>query len=221
MFHVKHSISHTIYSDEDLKKSETIIQSNNETLSKYAEQLLWWNNKINLVSRDVSHETLMSHIHHSLLLYPIIERLSPQKVIDTGTGGGLPGLPLAACLPEITFHFNDIVQKKIMVVKQMCKALSLDNVSFGAGSIVNEKMSTGDLVITKHAFKISDLVGFLEGEPWTEILFLKGEREVEEELSKASHPLQVEVINLDKILADEFYEGKAIVRVKRKGDGYE
>ncbi len=219
MFHVKHSISYTTYLAEDLKSTETIIQSNSEALGKYTERLLWWNDKINLVSRDVSHETLMSHIHHSLLLYPLIERLSPNKVIDTGTGGGLPGLPLAIALPTITVHFNDIVQKKIMAVKQMSKALSLGNTSFGAGSIAREKIAVGDLVITKHAFKISDLAGFLDEKPWTEILFLKGEKEVEEELSKTSQALQVEVLNLDKVITDEFYQGKAIVRVKRKEGG--
>ncbi|RNC83069.1 MAG: hypothetical protein ED557_10150 [Balneola sp.] len=221
MFHVKHSISHIIYSVEDLKSTETIIQSNNEVLGKYTERLLWWNEKINLVSRDVSHETLMSHVHHSLLLYPLIERLSPKKVIDTGTGGGLPGLPLAVCMPAITFHFNDIVQKKIMAVKQMSKTLGLDNTSFGAGSIANEKMDIGELVITKHAFKISDLVGFLEGKPWAEILFLKGEEEVGGELSKTSLPLKAEVISLDKVITDEFYQGKAIVRVKRMAEAHE
>ena len=215
MFHVKHQITHTAFPRENLRELASVIEKNSETLNEYSKKILWWNNKINLVSRDVSHETIKEHIRHSLLLSGFISGNNWERVIDTGTGGGLPGLPLAICFPEKNFILNDVVGKKIIAVKQMASTLGLKNVITETASIENLKVSEKDLVITKHAFKIDQLCTFLKADNWREILFLKGEKEVTNELSGVETRLNIEIFKLEGILKEGFYEGKAIVKVNK------
>ena len=108
---MKHRITYSILTDEHISEWETIINNNIQSLILYSDQLLWWNKKINLISRDVSHETVVEHIKHSLLLSTSYWFKKAKKIIDTGSGGGLPGIPLAMCFPEKQFILNDIVSK--------------------------------------------------------------------------------------------------------------
>ena len=130
MFHVKHSIVNTTLSTNQVSYIEKLIEKNAQALDVYSEQLLWWNKKINLVSRDVSRETAEEHIAHSLLIASVDEFKKAESIIDTGTGGGLPGIPLAICNPKKSFVLNDIVTKKIMAVKQMVLKVKCGNVKF-------------------------------------------------------------------------------------------
>ncbi|MBO6522977.1 MAG: class I SAM-dependent methyltransferase [Balneolaceae bacterium] len=176
--------------------------------------MMWWNNKVNLVSRDVSHETLFEHIKHSLLISTTQGFQMAQKIIDTGTGGGLPGVPLAICFPEKSFILNDIVKKKMMVAKHISSKLNLKNIVVNSGPIAEVEVK-GYTIISKHAFKVFELIDFLAGKQWNEIIFLKGESEVEGELKKIDEPFEVKITCLDKVLESEFYRGKSIVELKR------
>lgn len=213
MFHVKHSITHNRISDSQLQELNTILDENRDQLYKYAELLLWWNGKVNLVSRDVSHETIKEHIRHSLLLYSILKESGVQRIVDSGTGGGLPGIPLAICLPEKNFILNDVVTKKLLAVKQMVKGLEITNVQTDTRSIKEVPLDGNELIVSKHAFKIDELVNLLEKSKWKKLVLLKGESEAENELSGLKKPVSLSITNLDSVIKSEFYKGKAIVEV--------
>lgn len=215
MFHVKHQIAHSSISEESLTKLNDLLDKNFVKLSQYSEELFWWNSKVNLVSRDVSHETILEHIKHSLLVATIESFGSATKIIDTGTGGGLPGIPLAICFPEKEFLLNDIVSKKLVAGKQILRKLKITNATTESGSIANVEIGNQDLIITKHAFKVFELTNYLEGKNWRKLVFLKGEREATEELTSIEEPLNVSITNLDKVIDNPFYKGKAIVEVTR------
>lgn len=217
MFHVKHSIEYSEIPKEGLSFLNNLLDQHFLRLQEYAELLLWWNSRINLVSRDVSHETLFEHIKHSLLISTIESFQGAEGIIDTGSGGGLPGIPLAICHPEKSFILNDIVSKKMMAAKQMAGKLKLKNVLTISGSISEVELNKS-LIVSKHAFKIFELVDHLGKKEWGDIIFLKGEHEVENELRKVDSPLNVRVTTLDNVLESDFYKGKSIVEIKRRLD---
>ena len=215
MFHVKHQITHTDYPKEFLEETNSLLKNHSSHLYNYSEKLLWWNKRINLVSRDVSHETIKEHIKHSLLLGSFISKEEEKSIIDTGTGGGLPGLPLAICMPEKEFILNDIVSKKIIAVKQMAGIFNLKNLVTISGSIENVNVEEGSVVVTKHAFKINQLVKLLGDKKWSKIYFLKGEKEVENELEDLTYSLSIKVFSLEGVMKNDFYKGKAVVKAER------
>jgi len=90
---------------------------------------LHWNKKINVISRkDIDH-LYTHHILHSLSIAKIIELGKAQNILDFGTGGGFPGIPLAIYYPKVQFHLVDSINKKITVVDNIAKALSLENIT--------------------------------------------------------------------------------------------
>ena len=107
-------------------------QLTDNQIEKYekAEALyLDWNSKINLVSRKDSDQLLERHILHSLSIAKMIQFKEGTKVLDVGTGGGFPGIPLAIMFPQVQFHLVDSIGKKIRVVKDIAENLQLKNVT--------------------------------------------------------------------------------------------
>ncbi|MCG8372101.1 MAG: class I SAM-dependent methyltransferase [Balneolales bacterium] len=212
---MKHLITHTSLTREQLRSVDQLLADHKKPLDDYARLLYWWNQKLNLVSRGVSHETIMEHIRHSLMISVSDYFREQHKIIDTGSGGGLPGIPLAICFPEKSFLINDIVSKKIMAVKNMVQRLELANVETNSASIENVDVSETDLIITKHAFKVDQLIGYLEEKNWQRIIFLKGREEAKEEIERSSVSLYARIIRLDEQLKNSFYQGKAVLEVRR------
>lgn len=204
---------HTV-SRETFLHIEALIDKHSSALQGYVDQLFWWNNKINLVSRGVSRETLWEHIRHSLLLNELDCFTSADLIVDAGTGGGLPGLPLAIINREKSFILNDIVSKKIWAVKQIAMEVGIENVQFNEQSIEDLRANQPFLLVSKHAFKIRDLWEMARNKPWTHLVFYKG-LPVDQELSGINDPLQVYVHKLETGTDDTFYTGKILLIITR------
>lgn len=215
---MKHSITHTEPTQKDLFYIQKLENQFFDSLQVYSDQLLWWNRKINLVSREVSRETVQEHVRHSLLISLTKAFQESRKIIDTGTGGGLPGLPLAVCFKEKQLLLNDIVSKKLMSVRQMAMRLQLKNVETQSCSIADVTIASGTTVISKHAFKVDELIQYLEGKPWESIVMLKGASEAEEEVKRVKEPLSVKVFHLEDVFEKDFYKGKGVVEIRRNNE---
>lgn len=214
---MKHNIHIREITKDEKEQIDTLFGENQEALNAYAELLLWWNKKINLVSRGVSRETVMHHIRHSLFVMLSEAFKEATTLIDAGTGGGLPGLPLAICVQTKKYLLNDIVSKKIFAVNDMIKKLNLlESVQTRAGSIEQIEAGEDTVLITKHAFKIGDLLSLTQNSELKEFVFLKGVEEAVREIEEVSEDLDVEVLKLDTPFMDEFYSGKGVVTLKKR-----
>lgn len=212
LFHVEHVIKTQKFEHQRL--TNDLLQEYSDEIREYVNQLLWWNERVNLISRDVSRETVVEHVRHSLMINSsgLIE--SADKIVDAGTGGGLPGIPLALVNKDKDVVLNDVVSKKIMACKQMILKAGLQNCRTVNGSIAKVELSESTCVVTKHAFKINDLMMMIGEKPWLGIIMLKGAGEVEEEVDGVSKPLNINVFKLDDP-DNPFYNGKALIEITR------
>lgn len=202
-----HNFEHYDLADELLQKYSGEIR-------EYVDQLLWWNERVNLISRDVSRETVVEHIRHSLMINSSGLFKSANIIVDAGTGGGLPGIPLALVNRDKTVVLNDVVSKKIMACKQMILKAGLSNCLTRNGSIADVEIDESTCIVTKHAFKINDLMTMIGERPWLGIIMLKGAEEVDQEMDGVSEPLRINVFKLDQS-ANPFYNGKALIEITR------
>lgn len=207
-----HSIEHHNVPRETFNKTDTLISNYRKSLESYLGQLLWWNKRVNLVSRNVPRETLWEHIRHSLLLSQFETFKSAELIVDAGTGGGLPGLPLAITHPEKHFVLNDLVTKKCLAMKQMAQKIELKNLGIIDGSIEDLEQDRSFLLISKHAFKINELYQMTSSLPWKNMILYKG-TDFEEELEGIEESLKIESFDLSE--ESDFYKGKALVVVGR------
>ena len=114
-------------------KDLTTIQI--EQFSKLQELYKDWNLKINVVSRKDIDELYLRHVLHSLAIAKLVQFKPGSKVLDVGTGGGFPGIPLAILFPETQFHLVDSIGKKIKVVNEVAEGLGLTNVKTTNGRV--------------------------------------------------------------------------------------
>lgn len=191
------------------------FSDNEEKLTVYAEQLLWWNKRLNLVSRSLSNNDALLHIRHSLYAGCMMNQSDKKSWIDTGTGGGLPGIPLAIVFNDLHFVLNDIVGKKIVAVKAIISDLKLDNAEAVASDIGSMKISFNDGIVTKHAFKIPDLLNKIEHTSWSELVMLKGDDYIQEWQATDRKDKKISVGSIDSVEKSPFFEGKKIVRICR------
>ncbi len=127
-----------------------------ETLYKF------WNNKINVISRkDIDHLKIR-HILHSLSIAKIIVFKTGSNILDVGTGGGFPGIPLAIMFPDVNFYLSDSIGKKIKVVNSIVLELNLKNVR--AEKIRSEKVNGKfDFIVSRAVTNMTDFVKIING----------------------------------------------------------
>jgi 16S rRNA (guanine527-N7)-methyltransferase len=194
----------------------SLFVQNQEELRDYVDVLLWWNSKINLVSRDVSRETVVEHVRHSLYVTLASGFTENKLVLDTGSGGGLPGIPLSICSKNKSYRINDIVSKKIFAVNDMINKLGISGfVSGFVGDVRSVELEKNSLIITKHAFGLDQLYEMVKDKPWSSIVFLKGSEEAVKEAKEIKDPISLSIIKLDTSFMSPFYKGKAVVELKR------
>lgn len=132
--------------------SDTQVQQFKALETLYPE----WNAKINVISRKDIGNIEVNHILHSLGIAKFISFSDGTKVLDFGTGGGFPGIPLAVMFPNVNFHLVDRIGKKITVAKSIAEAVGLHNVTFQHGDIKEVKGSF-DFVVSRAVMDFNDM----------------------------------------------------------------
>lgn len=176
-----------------------------------------WNTKINVISRKDIHHLAERHILHSLGIAKIISFTNDSRILDVGTGGGFPGIPLAIYFPNVQFHLIDSVGKKIKVVKDITEQLALKNVT--------SEQARVEAISGKYDFMISRAVTSLpQFSGWVShlvspnnkntlangILYLKGGEFNEEfDLFKNKH----QIFLLSEYFSEPFFDSKKVVHL--------
>ena len=181
-----------------------------------------WNQKINVVSRKDIDELYLRHVLHSLGVAKFISFKDGSKVLDVGTGGGFPGVPLAIFFPEVKFTLVDSIGKKIKVVDEVVEGLQLSNVKT-INSRVEEIPGQFDFIVSRAVAAMPTFVHWVKGKIKKEsvhdirngILYLKG-GDLEEELKEYR---TAEIFELNDYFKEDFFETKKMVYLPLKFKG--
>jgi len=178
-----------------------------------------WNAKINVISRKDIDELYTKHVLHSLAIAKIQPFEPGTYILDVGTGGGFPGIPLAILFPETRFYLIDVIQKKIKVVQAVVDGLGLKNVKAEQMRAENVK-GDYDFIVSRAVTNMPDFVSWIKDkikkqnkhELKNGILYLKG-GDLTEELK--DFPKATEY-NIADFFSDEFFETKKVVHLPLK-----
>lgn len=166
-----------------------------------------WNEKINVISRKDIDNFYERHVLHSLAIAKYISFQKDEKVLDIGTGGGFPGIPLAIFFPETKFILTDSIGKKITVANEVIQALKLENVITKVARAENIKEDV-DYVVTRAVAKMDDLLFWSKNKHPKKIIALKG-GDLKEELEHIKK--NIRIIDLKEIFEEAFFDTKKIV----------
>lgn len=190
-----------------------------EQFRKLEELYKDWNAKINVISRKDIDELYTKHVLHSLGIAKVIDFQPGSKILDVGTGGGFPGIPLAILFPEVDFYLIDVIAKKIRVVNEVAKGLGLQNVRAEQMRAENVKEDF-DFIVSRAVTNMPDFYSWVKDkikkkqnhELKNGILYLKG-GDLTEELAAFPKATQY---NLSDFFEDEFFETKKVVHLPLK-----
>ena len=181
-----------------------------------------WNLKINVVSRKDIDELYLRHVLHSLGIAKVQSFCPGTRILDVGTGGGFPGIPLAILFPEVQFHLVDSIGKKIKVVEEVSQGLGLENVRVTNGRV--ETISDPyEFIVSRAVAQMETFVRWVQGrvakksehELKNGILYLKG-GDLSKEL--AAFP-KATIYPLKEYFKEDFYETKSVVHLPLKHKG--
>jgi 16S rRNA (guanine527-N7)-methyltransferase len=185
---------------------------------EYIRQILWWNAKINLVSRSQSEQALQEHVRHSLA--PCITETfwKARTIVDAGTGSGLPGIPLSYLHDDAFFHLVDINMKKVTAVKQILYNLKTTSVDVHCAEIEKfvPQHQNKIVMVSKHAFKLNELLKNDFPVKYDGFLFLKGNDFNDELDDKLLEKYSVKAYNLQSGTGIPFYKQKYLLEILPK-----
>jgi len=195
---------------------------NNDQIDKFEKlQELYqdWNLKINVVSRKDIDELYLRHVLHSLGIAKVIEFKAGTTILDVGTGGGFPGVPLAILFPESDFHLVDSIAKKLKVVNEVVAGLGLTNVKT-THSRVESINDTYDFIVSRAVAAMPTFVHWVKGKIAKKqnnalkngILYLKG-GDLTEELQNYR---AATIYNLSDYFTEDFFDTKKVVHLPLK-----
>ena len=179
----------------------------------------FWNSKVNVISRKDIDNIYINHILHSLSIAKVVQFKNSSRILDVGTGGGFPGIPLAIFFPNVNFTLIDSIRKKIDVVNSVCNELLISNV-ISVNDRVENHFEKYDFIISRAVVKMDklyDLVkknietGFNNDIP-NGILSLKG-GDLNLELRNFNN---YKIYNLREYFSHDFFETKKLVYVTSK-----
>ena len=179
---------------------------------------LHWNEQINVISRKDTENFYERHVLHSLGIAKLIEFSEGSKILDIGTGGGFPGIPLAILFPDCQFTLVDSIGKKIRVVNEVKNELGLKNVVaiHDRAENIDGKF---DFIVSRAVTAMPDFIRWTSGKISKNnrntlkngIMYLKG-GDLREELSTVQQ--KTKVFNLSEIYSEEFFDTKKVVHVR-------
>ncbi|RYU95405.1 16S rRNA (guanine(527)-N(7))-methyltransferase RsmG [Emticicia agri] len=177
----------------------------------------FWNNQINVISRQDIENLYEKHVLHSLGIAKVLDFKHGTEILDVGTGGGFPGIPLAILFPECQFHLVDSIGKKIKVVTEVAQAVGLKNLTAQHERAENVA-SDFDFIISRAVTRLKPFYGWVQHKVTRNqfndlkngILYLKG-GDLTEELEEFGK--KYKLYNLSDYFEEEFFETKKVVYV--------
>lgn len=195
-----------------------LSEKQKQQFAQLAEVYPFWNSQINVISRKDIDSLYLHHVLHSLGIAKFMTEFTPgTRILDVGTGGGFPGIPLAILFPEVQFHLVDSIGKKIKVVREVAQAIGLENVE--AYHIRAEQLDYKyDFIVSRAVTQLGEFASWVQNKVEKQdkngipngILYLKGgdlRSEIKESRLKAElHPLSA-------YFKEDFFDTKYLVYV--------
>lgn len=194
-----------------------LTQSQNNQFSQLEELYIEWNEKINVISRKDIDQLYLRHVLHSLGIAKVIKFEPNTMILDVGTGGGFPGIPLAIMFPDCQFHLVDSIGKKITVVKGVTEALGLENTT-SEHTRAEQVNGEFDFVVSRAVTRLKPFYQWVHSKVKRQgfnkldngILYLKG-GDLTDEMKEAKKNYQL--FELSDYFTEDFFETKKVVFV--------
>jgi len=202
-------------SRETFEKASVLLEKHALLLDNLIKKWLWWNQSVNLFSRKTDAALLEKHIYHSFLLVFTTAVPDCRTVVDAGTGGGLPGLPMAVANGEKEFLLVDKVQKKCLAIRDIVRSLRLSNVNVMHSDISKIPDRYPARIVSKHAFPVKKILEHMKNKDWEEIALLKGTEVLSEIDADMTRHFTFSFRAFGQ-LRDPFFDNRGILLIHKK-----